>query len=91
MLIFSRIVLILVLEVAHTRHHHRYAEAVSSGDAVGVTYGAPGLRYGCDPGLSSEGDTVIEGEEGITREYCPVEVKAEVSSLRNGLLEGIDT
>ena len=80
-----------MLEVAHTRHHHRYAEAISSGDAVGVTYGAPGLRYGCDPGLSSEGDTVIEGEEGITREYCPMEVKAEVTSLRNGLLEGIDT
>ena len=37
MLIISRFVF-LVLEVTHPRHDHGYAKAVSSGDAVGVTY-----------------------------------------------------
>ena len=43
------------------------------------------------PGFGSEGDAVVEGEEGIARQYGSLEVEAEVACLLDGLLERIDT
>ncbi len=80
-----------MLEVTHPRHDHGYTKAVSSGDAVGVTYRPARLSDSGDTSFGSEGDAVVEGEEGVACQYRPLEVEAEVTCLLDSLLECIDT
>jgi len=42
-----------MLEVTHPRHDHGYAQAICSGDAVGVTYRATRLSDSGDTGFGS--------------------------------------
>ena len=77
---------LLMFEVTDTRHYHCYTQLVCRCDTIGISYRAPRLCDCCDPGLRSKGDTVIKGEESITREYSSMQIKTKMSSLLNRLL-----
>ena len=62
----------LVAEVTNTRHYHGNSHFIGHIDRFLIPNRTTWLYDGLNPMFTGKLDTVVEWEEGVTSDYCPV-------------------